>query len=274
MPDLFCHRKPIRLISYFLALLLMVALLGCTERRQQSLIQEAEEKISRTQYAEGAELLKKAVSLNPESRSSSKALYKLGFTMESYLRDMEGALFNYHEFIRLSQDPVSIYEVLKRVANIYFEQTQDYEKAINSYKKLLSFSPESLEADVFQLRVALSFFQQNKFEQSREEFQTLTVKYPKSQYLARARYEIGNSYYMEGKYDIAVEALKQVLRLHPQSEFSTESQFLMGQCFEHLERFKEALQTYENIEGRYVSPEILKYRMNILRKKPKPTKVE
>lgn len=266
MPD----RSRIAIRSFLL--LLVWLLVGCTERRQQNLIRESEEKTARSQYSEAAELLKKAIALNPESGSAAKALYKLGFTQESYLKDMDGALFNYNEYIRLSRDPVSVYEVLKRVASIHYDQVQDYDKAIVAYKRLLTLSPESLEADLFQLRVSLSFYQQNKFDQSREELQTLINKYPKSQYLARARYEVGNSYYMEGKYEIAIEALKQVLRLHPQTELSTEAQFLMGQCYEHLDRPKEALQTYENIEGRYASPEILAFRMNVLRKKLKTTK--
>lgn len=255
-----------------LVLLLTLFLLSCTERRQQKLVLEAEEKIGRSKYNEGAEILKRAIALNPDSGTSAKALYKLGFTQESYLGDMEGALFNYNEFVRLSRDPVSIYEVLKRIAAIYYDQTQDYEKAISIYKKLLAHNSESLEADLFQLRIALSYFQQNKFVQCRTELQLLVERYPKSQYLARARHEIGNSYYMEGKYEIAIEALKQVLRLHPQSEFSTEAQFLMAQCYEHLEKPKEALQTYENIEGRYASPEILAYRMEVLKKKLRPGK--
>lgn len=253
-------------------LLLTIFLSSCTERRQQRLVLDAEEKISKAQYIEGVDILKRVIALNPESATSAKALYKLGFTQESYLSDMEGALFNYNEFVRLSKDPVSIYEVLKRIAAIHFERTQDYGKAITTYQKLLAQSPTSLEADLFQLRIALSYFQQNKFEQCRTELQLLVERYPKSQYLARARYEIGNSYYMEGKYEISMEALKQVLRLHPQSEFSTEAQFLMAECYEHLEKPKEALQTYENIEGRYASPEILAYRMEVLKKKLKPGK--
>lgn len=264
---------PIRLLPRVtLSLYFLFLLIGCTEGRQQRLIAQAEDKIAKAQYAEAVELLKKAVALNPESRSAAKALYKLGFTQESYLKDLEGALFNFNEFIRLSKDSVSIYEVQKRIAGIYFDQVQDYEKAIVTYKKLLTLNPNSLEADLFQMRVALSFYQQNKFDQAREEFQVLLSKYPKSQYLGRARYEVGNSYYMEGKYEIAIEALKQVLRLHHQSDFAVESQFLMGQCLEHLDRLKEALQTYENIEGRYPSSDVLSFRMNVLRKKLKTSK--
>ena len=85
-----------------------------------------------------------------------KSLYKLGFTQETYLRDYDSAIFNYQEFIRLSQDRVSIYEVQKRIAGIYFEQYRDPDKAIAAYKKLLTLSPDSLEADLFQFRIAQS----------------------------------------------------------------------------------------------------------------------
>jgi len=244
---------------------------GCTERRQVRLIQSAEEKVSANQYGEAVDLLRKAIAMNPESRPAIKALYKLGFILESYLKDIDGALFNYQEFIRLSQDRVSVYEVQKRIASLHFENQHDPDRAIAAYKKLIAFSPESLEVDLFQFRIAQAYFQQNNFDQARLEYQELLEKFPKSQFGARARFEVANAYYMEGKYDIAIEALKQVMRYHPQSEYATESQFMMGQCYEHQDKLQNALQIYENIQGRYSSPEILNLRVQELKKRLKYT---
>ncbi len=256
-------------LSLFSLLIFLFLLVGCTERRQMRLMEQAEDNLSQGHAAEASELLKKAISLNPESKTAVRAIYKLAFTLESYLKDYEGALFNYQEFIRLSQDKVSVYEVQKRIASLYFEQLHDADKTIAAYKKLLVFSPDSLEADVFQFRIAQSYFQQNNFEQARQEYQVILDKYPKSQLTARARYEIGNSYYMDGKYDIAIEALKQVLRHNPQSEWATEAQFLMAECLDRQDKLQAALQTYENIQGRYSSPEILNMRIDDVRKRLK-----
>jgi TolA-binding protein len=251
---------------------LLLAASGCSERRQARLIEEADEKINRGAYNEAAEVLKRTVALNPESRTAVKALYKLGFVLETYLRDFEGALFNYNEFVRLSADPVAAYEVRKRVASLYFEQTGDPDKAIESYRKLLAFSPESLEGDLFQFRIGQSFFRENEFEKARDEYQSLIDHYPKSHFVARTRYEIGNAYYMEGKYEIALEALKQVVRYHPQSEYSIESQFLTAQCLEHLDRFPAALQVYESIRDKYSPREVVNLRINEIGKRAKKTK--
>lgn len=259
-------RKSRTYVIFFL-LFCLACFTSCTEQRQLKFLEQADEKISQGQYSDGAELLRKAISANPDSKSAVKALYKLGFTLESYLKDFEGALFNYQEFIRLSQDRVSIYEVQKRIANIYFEQHRDSDKSIAAYKKLISFNPESLEIDLFQFRIGQAYFRQNNFEQARFEYQQLLERFPKSQFTARARFEVGNAYYMEGKYDIALEALKQVLRHHSQSEYATEAQFLMAQCLEHQDKLQNALQTYENIRGRYSSPEVLDLRVAELKKR-------
>ena len=72
---------------------------------------------------------------------------------------------------------------------------------------------------------------------------------------------------MEGKYDIAIEALKQVLRNHSQSEYATEAQFLMAECMEQQDKLQNALQMYENIKGRYSSPDVLGLRIAALRKR-------
>ena len=257
--------KPIQVKVALIFLCLI--LVACSERRQQALIQKADEKIALGQYGEASDLLRKAITLNPESRSATKALYKLGFSLESYLRDFDGAIFNYQEFIRLSQDRVAIYEVQKRIANLYFEQYRDSEKAIAAYRKLISFNAESLEIDFFQFRIAQAFFRQNNFDQARLEYQNLLERYPKSQYVARTRYEIGNSYYMEGKYAIAVEALKRVLRLHTQSEYGIHAEFLVAQCLEQLDKLPAAMQEYESIRGRYPHPDVLDMRIKELKKR-------
>ncbi|NDC42463.1 MAG: hypothetical protein EBZ77_13105, partial [Chitinophagia bacterium] len=88
------------------------------------------------------------------------------------------------------------------------EQAKDSDKAIEAYRKLMLFNPKSLELDLFQFRMAESFFRQNNFDQARTEYQQLVEKFPKSQYVEKSRFEIGNTYYMEGKYDIALDAFK------------------------------------------------------------------
>jgi TolA-binding protein len=262
--------RPVTLSAVLVFGLLLTA--GCSERRQGRLIEEADEKIGRGAYGDAAEVLKRTVALNPESRTAVKALYKLGFVLETYLRDFEGALFNYNEFVRLSVDPVAAYEVRKRVASLYFEQTNDPDKAIESYRKLLAFNPESLEGDLFQFRIGQSFFRENEFEKARDEYQALIEHYPKSHFVARTRFEIGNSYYMEGKYEIALEALKSVVRYHPQSDYSIEAQFLTAQCLEHLDRFPAALQVYESIRDRYTPREVVNLRIAEIGKRAKKAK--
>ncbi len=249
--------------------LLFLFSVSCTQKRQEKLLDAGEEALSANKYQESAELFRKVIAINPDSSLATKAMYKLGHTQETYLKDYEEALFSYQEFIRHSQDPVSVYEVQKRIAGIYFDNLSDPEKSITAYKKLLELNPQSLEADLFQLKIAQSFFRTNNFEQARIEYQTIVDKFPKSSNVARARFEIGNSYYMEGKYEMGIEALKQVMRNHAQSEFSVEAEFLLAQCYEQAGKLKEALQTYDNLEGRYQSKDILAFRKEELKKRMK-----
>jgi tetratricopeptide (TPR) repeat protein len=237
-------------------LLPLLFLTACTERRQAGLIQAAEEKTAQGRYVEASDLLKKVIAINAQSKPAVRALYKLGFLLETYLHDYDGALVNYSEFVRLSQDAVSVYEVQKRIAGIYFEEQKDPEKTLAAYKKLISLNPDSLEADFFQFQIAEAYFQENNFEQARQEYQLLLDHFPKSSYIPHARFEIGNTYYLEGKNDIAVEALEQVIRHHPQSEYAVEAQFLMA-----------ALQIYESIKGRYPASAVLDQRIENLKKK-------
>lgn len=167
---------------------------------------------------------------------------------------------------------MSAYEVQKRIAGLYFEQTGDPDKAVDAYRKLLSMSPETLEGDQFQFRLGQSHFRANEFEKSREAYQALLEKFPKSHLAPRARFEIGNSYYMEGKYEVGLEALNQVVRHHPQSEYSVEALFLAAQTLEHLGRFDQAGQTYESILGRYQPKQVVEMRLRGIAKRLKKAK--
>ena len=198
-----------------------------------------------------------------------KAIYRLGFTQETYLKDYEGAILSYQEFIRQSRDSLSVYEVEKRIAALHFESTKDPEKAVVLYRKLQTSNPTSLEGDFFQFRIGEAYFRKNNFEQARIEYENLLEKYPKSQYVARTHYQIGNSYYMEGKYEKAVEVLRHAIRQHAQSEFTVDAQFRLAECLEHVNQFKEAIQIYEAIQDRYPAKEVVAFRLVEAKKRSK-----
>ena len=199
-------------------------------------------------------------------------MYRLGLILETHLKDFEGAIFNYEECNRLSTDRVSIYEVLKRIANIYFDYLQLSDKAIATYRRAMEFSPDSLELDFFQYRIARSYFRTNNFAQARIEYQSLLERFPKSQYGPKARFEIGNSYFMEGNYDTAIEALKKVLRQDGGSQTAEEGRYLMAQCLEQKERLSEAKSLYEGLLTSYPHPEVIKIRLEAIQKQMKQKK--
>lgn len=253
-----------RVVSLIL-ILLMVA--SCTGRRQQRFFNIAEEKIQVASYFEATDALRRGISLNPESAMSVKALYRLAFVQEVYLHDYESALQSYQEYFRLGEDVVGLYEVQKRIANIYFESLQDPGKAIAAYQKLLELQPSSLESDYFVYRIGRASFMLNDFEKARSDYQKFTDLFPKSALLPKARFEIGNTYFVEGKFALAIEAFKQVIRYHPQHPRAVEAQFWMAQAFEQLGDFKEARSNYEQLRLKYPTPQVVEKRLKDLEKR-------
>ena len=185
------------------------------------------------------------------------------------MQDNRGALLNYQEYIKRTPDPVSQYEVKKRIANIYYSKTGEIEKAIEVYEDLVKSHGDSLEADFLLYRIGMAKFRTNDFEGARIAYQRLLERFPKSHYVPQTRFEIGNTYYMESKYLVAIAALRQVLRHHPQSTYATEAQFLLGECYEQQGDVQSAVEVYEGLEGRYRPKEILQARIKSARKKLK-----
>lgn len=262
-----CRQKGLKTIV--MTVVLGSLIIGCTARKQQQFLLKADQKSSEGHYQAAIELYKKTISVNPDSENALKALYRLGLLLENYLKDFDGALFSYEEYVRQSKDIVEVTEVQKRIAEIYFQYLQDYEKSIVSYRKLLSLQSSGQGGDYFQFKIAQCFFNQNKFDQSRIEFQILIEKYPKTHFASKARFGIANTFYLEEKYKVAIEAFKNVIRLHPQSEEAVESEFYLAQCWEHLSKFASAVQVYESLLKRYPSHKIIQMRLNELKKRSK-----
>jgi len=250
----------------------MFFVISCTEQRQLSLLQEAEEMSAQGNYVEAINILKRTVRLKSYSRSATRAIYRIGYIYENFIKDFEQASKNYKEFLEVSVDPVLNYEVRKRLANLYFENGNDPMLAIENYKKLLKENPKTLEADEFQLKIAEAFYRQNAFDQARIEYRKLIDNYPKSQYKIKARFELATSYYMEGSYEIALETYRQIMRNFPQSEYSLESEFYMAQCLENLERIPAAIEVYQKLAPRYPSKAIVEMRIAEAKKKVKGAK--
>lgn len=243
---------------------LLVAIPACTAKRQAKFFDSAEERVQRGGYNEAADDLRRGIAINPESALAVKALYRLGFLQEVYLRDHESAIQSFKEYRRLVKDPVALYEVEKRIANIYFEHTQDAALSIVAYSKLIELEPNSLERDLFLYRIIRSHFLLSNFEKARSEAERFLELFPKSQLVPKVRFEIGNAYFMEGKYALAVEALKQVLRHHPQHPQSIEAQFWIAQGYDQLGDYSSARALYEQLLVKYPSPEIIEKRIKAL----------
>lgn len=232
-------------------------------------MQQAERKLEQGSPNEAAALLRKAISYDADTKTAIRALYKLGYVQETLLRDFEGAVLNFQEFARLSQDKVSRYEVFKRIGNIYFENLNDPQLAAKTYQQVLELSPDSLERDFISFRIGQCHFRMNDFQKAREYYESILVESPKSSLVPRVRFEIGNSFFMAAKYDVAIEALKQVLRNHSGTDYAIEAQFMMAQCLEHLDRFQEAEDLYSSVEDNYPNRQVVQIRLDALRKRIK-----
>ena len=87
---------------------------GCTERRQEALLDRADMELSEKHYVEATELLRKTIVADPDSKPAIKAYYRLGFTLETYLSDFEGALLAYQQFVNIAR----IRSVSMRCSNV------------------------------------------------------------------------------------------------------------------------------------------------------------
>jgi len=256
-------------LKKFFLYFLLAFFISCTYREQTKLYEKAEEKILQEEYSEANSLLKRVVILNTKSKIADKAFYWMGYISEIYLKDYNNAVFNYNEFLTRSTDEVAKYEVMKKIAFIYFEYLNETEKAINVYKKILEINPKTLEEDFFLIKIAESYYRINSFDNTRNYCRSLIDKFPKSEYSVKAHYYLMNTYFLESKCELAIEAAKNLIQFSKSSSYSIEAKFIIGQCYEQIGKFQNAYNIYKELENKYSVPKIIKLRLDEIRKKIK-----
>ena len=94
-----------------------------------------------------------------------------------------------------------------------------------------------------------SYFQEEQdYDKAIAEFQKLLDKYPQSDQADNAQFEIGNSYRLKGDYKAAIEAYEKV---DPKSELADRAKLLIGDCYLALNETKRAREIYRSLIKKY-----------------------
>ena len=221
-------------------------------------------------YAAAAESFEKFLQDNPRSEYSPDAGIGLGraLTAEADMKravrayqdvlikypgnsadpEVEGALAELRsggvEVPELTPD-----ELYERGQNLF--RTNQYDKAAETFTKLLATDPQNLNSPEILLRTGIILFNLGRRQEAVATLEKMVNEFPRDQRVPEALYWIGKSYSKLGDRDKGAKAFQKILDCYLESEWADDALFLMGNIYREANDMKKALTFYGRLAAEY-----------------------
>ena len=182
-------------------------------------------------------------------------------------KDYSSAVDFYKHLVLKSDDSAERKAAQKNVAQIYFENLQDYNQAVYEYERLLKLELSNDEAFRYRLNLAKCHFHLNNLEQADHEIDTiLTRKLEPDEIfdakLLKANVEVANKN-LAG----AAQSWEEILKEFPERSKREKVALNLVVVYEEMKDFGKAIETLEHMRGDYPNPEFLDIRISRLKER-------
>lgn len=205
----------------------------------------------------------------PESAHAVKAARDGARIASLETKDYKKAA-DFHQFLVLhSKDPVERVSSQKQLAAIYFDQLQNYEKAIVELNKLIRDTESDVEIARYKLDIARANYYLNNFFQAHSELDDLLKRNVGDNEKFSAWVLKSNIHIALKEYPQAVKILKMVTMTFPEKSLQENVYQTLAVCYEESDNFAEAIKTLEAVKDRYAQPEYVEIRIKRLKERQK-----
>jgi len=186
-------------------------------------------------------------SSNPSHR---KILEKTYFGLAwAYLKagDIDSAVESFQTIKSKTESRTVKISALTQIGDAY-QDTGQFEKAIEVYDDILKNYPDSLYTDYVQYRQAIALLKMEKIEAATLSFQSLQTNFPTSKYLNDINYYLAVAYFKKEDSTVAREYILDFIKGLPRTnEFLAEAYYILALSNFNLKEYKESLKTFYGI---------------------------
>jgi TolA-binding protein len=122
----------------------------------------------------------------------------------------------------------------------YYQQERMREKAVKTYRELITLFPNSEWAEDAQFRIASLFMQDRKWAEAVEEMDKVVRHFPKGHLFIEAHVELGGLYLLLQDYPKALERYEWVIKNHPQHPLAKRAYLGMEEGYRNLGKTDQA----------------------------------
>ena len=246
-------------LKFLLPVFLLVSpfILGCEASSRRLEFNRAERAEKEKDYSTAAKYYLRVMKRNPEADLSMEAARRAVKLYSVDLSRYNDAVTILEFLIVREKDKARLYSYQKNLANIYFENLLDYEKAIIEYNKMLQLRESKKDKITITYNIARSYFSLNKFYQANIEVKKLldTDLDPDT------RFEIlllrGNILLTMKNHTDAIDVYTELIEEFPEKTLKEKVQINLAVCYEELNDFDRAVVILEEMRSSYPNQDFI-----------------
>lgn len=220
----------------------------------QAYIGCAEAQYNMGEYKEAIDTYNEALNkINQDALNSTDILDKLHYGI-AWARLKNGefrqAIDEFQKVATQTEDKTVKVSALCQIGDTY-QDSGDYDKAIQIYDSILKDYPDSLYSDYVQYQLGLALLKTYNYNGAITLFQTFKNNFPNSQLIDDAMYALGLSYLQKEDYNASHQVFAAFQEQFKSSNLRPQAMYLLGTSLYNLGRFSEAIEVFKNIIRNY-----------------------
>jgi len=183
------------------------------------------------------------------------------------LHDYQKSAEYQHYIVLHSGDQRERVEAQKQIAQIYFNNLQNYQQAILEFSKLQEMPHSDLEEAQYQMDLARADYYLNNLFQAQSEIESLLKLKSDENVRFGALMLKGNILVAEKKFGLAADIFRDLIEKYPEKSTQENVALTLAVCYEENNDFKSAIKVLEQYRGKYNPPEYIELRIKKLQER-------
>ena len=155
----------------------------------------------------------------------------------------------------------------KKLAELYFSQSLDYNQAIAEYSRLVETPHSHAEDGVYRFAIARSYFYLNNFFQATVEIDKILSLKPSEELGFDALMLKANIYLSTKKLDEAIATLQDLIKRYPARSKKETVGLVLAICYEEQKNYAKAVEMLESIKDDYPRKQFIESKIKTLRER-------
>lgn len=252
-----------------LALLILFALPGCSLSVDWYHHYQIESAIERQDFTRALDILQKIIQHEPDGSQALNAARRGSRVAQLDAKNYPLAIEFYRHIVLRSPDSEERRQAQKVIAEIQYENLQDYNQAVVEYEKLLRLQNQPSEAFRYRLLLAKSQLRLNNIDQAVAEIDLLLNQNHARDEIFEAKVLKANTLVAARQLPEAASLWHSILKDFPEKSKRENVALNLVVCYEEMNDFSQAIEVLESMRVDYAHPDFLDLRIQRLKERAK-----